>query len=193
MKAATTSFLAHVAVTILPPKAEAIGITTGLNPRLVPVGSPSGMTPSDCPAGARPPPGCRAAWAQGRGAWYDDSGRRVGKGSGQAVRMTSDATQPRHLPGQITAIAWIYAVYGLAVFIACLAGAQIGPVHLSFVDAFAPRRAPSNAAPGTPDPAPERDRRLSLRGQVNVAGFRGHRRADSQSVRAPFRSGSTDP
>ena len=50
--------------------------------------------------------------------------------------MTS--TQLKHLPGQITAIAWIYAVFGLAVLIACLTGAQIGPVRLSVVDAFTP-------------------------------------------------------
>jgi len=50
--------------------------------------------------------------------------------------MTS--TPLRHLPGQITSIAWIYAVFGLAVFIACLTGAQIGPVPLSTIDALTP-------------------------------------------------------
>jgi hypothetical protein len=52
--------------------------------------------------------------------------------------MASSSTERNHLPGQVTPIAWMYAVFGLALCLACLAGAQIGPVQLSAVDAFFP-------------------------------------------------------
>ena len=42
------------------------------------------------------------------------------------------------VPGLITPIAWIYVALGLTVVIACLVGAQIGPVQLSPVDAVGP-------------------------------------------------------
>src|SRR6516162_5257315 len=53
--------------------------------------------------------------------------------------MTYDGpTQRDRLRGQITPIAWIYIVFGLAVAAACFAGAQIGPIRLSVVDAVLP-------------------------------------------------------
>ncbi len=40
--------------------------------------------------------------------------------------------------GQITLIAWTYAIYGLLLAAACFARAQIGPAQLSPADAFLP-------------------------------------------------------
>lgn len=50
----------------------------------------------------------------------------------------SNPSDRSRLPGQVTPIAWIYAVLGLALVLACLAGTQIGQVQLSAVDAFLP-------------------------------------------------------
>ena len=52
--------------------------------------------------------------------------------------MASDPTQRGRLPGQITPIAWMYAIYGVGLAVACIAGAQIGQIQLSAVDAFFP-------------------------------------------------------
>lgn len=52
--------------------------------------------------------------------------------------MTTAPTEPRSTAGQITSIAWIYAVYGAGGVIACIAGAQIGQARLSSVDALLP-------------------------------------------------------
>jgi hypothetical protein len=50
--------------------------------------------------------------------------------------MTSDRT-PR-VPGQITAIAWIYVIFGASLSAACLANASIGPFPLSAADLWLP-------------------------------------------------------
>src|SRR5262245_222979 len=52
--------------------------------------------------------------------------------------MTSSSTEHRRVPGQVTTIAWMYALYGLVLCALCLAGAQIGPYQLSAVDALFP-------------------------------------------------------
>jgi hypothetical protein len=52
--------------------------------------------------------------------------------------MTSPLTEHHGAPGQITSIAWIYTVFGAGLFIACFAGAQIGQVRLSSIDAVLP-------------------------------------------------------
>jgi hypothetical protein len=52
--------------------------------------------------------------------------------------MASNPSERGRLPGQVTPIAWMYAIFGLALFLACLAGAQIGEIQLYAVDAFLP-------------------------------------------------------
>jgi len=56
--------------------------------------------------------------------------------------MASDPTQRARLPGQVTPIAWMYVALGLALVVACLAGAQFevqfGQIQLSAVDALFP-------------------------------------------------------
>jgi hypothetical protein len=52
--------------------------------------------------------------------------------------VASGLATPRSTRGQITLIAGTYAVYGLALAMACIAGARIGPIQLSPADAFLP-------------------------------------------------------
>jgi hypothetical protein len=52
--------------------------------------------------------------------------------------MASSSTERPHLRGQVTPIAWMYAVFGLTLCLFCLAGVQIGHVQLSAADAFVP-------------------------------------------------------
>jgi hypothetical protein len=57
---------------------------------------------------------------------------------GGGFRVTSEPIEQRHRPGQITPIAWIYVVFGLALLVACFANAQIGQFRLSAIDAWFP-------------------------------------------------------
>jgi len=54
--------------------------------------------------------------------------------------MTDDGpTQRDRVPGQITPIAWTYVIFGLALVVACFAGAEIGPMQrLNAIDAIWP-------------------------------------------------------
>jgi hypothetical protein len=52
--------------------------------------------------------------------------------------MMSALTEHHGAPGQITSIAWIYAIFGAGLVIACFAGAQTGQVRLSSTDAVFP-------------------------------------------------------
>ena len=56
--------------------------------------------------------------------------------------MASNPSERGRLPGQVTPIAWMYAALGLALVLACLAGAQFEvqfeKVQLSAVDALFP-------------------------------------------------------
>src|SRR5262245_63689402 len=50
----------------------------------------------------------------------------------------SSPTQRGRARGQITAIAWIYIVFGFGTAIICFTGAEIGPIQPSAVDAVLP-------------------------------------------------------
>jgi hypothetical protein len=52
--------------------------------------------------------------------------------------MSTDPPTQRRAGGQITPIAWMYIIYGLALGAACLAEAEIGPIRLSAIDAVVP-------------------------------------------------------
>ena len=51
--------------------------------------------------------------------------------------MTSDFAG-RRVPGQITAIAWMYIVFGLIGFIVCITGARVGAFRFSIFDLWWP-------------------------------------------------------
>src|SRR5215470_6254263 len=57
----------------------------------------------------------------------------------EAICMTyHGSTQRSRVHGSITPIAWIYTTFGVALVIASLVGAHIGPIQLEAVDAVLP-------------------------------------------------------
>jgi hypothetical protein len=52
--------------------------------------------------------------------------------------MASDQALGSRVPGQITAIAWIYIIFGVGLFAACFTNARLGEFRLSVFDLWIP-------------------------------------------------------